>query len=148
MLLNSFYAFTATLGFAILFNIKGKNVFFVSLGGGIGWLFYLLCLNFKFSNTFALFVASIIVGIYSETMARFRKSPVTTFVVSALIPLVPGNGMYYTMYESVSGNASKALTTGIHTFASAGALAAGIILVSSSTKFIFIKKSSKAAYKS
>jgi len=85
-------------------------------------------------------MASIIIGIYSEIMARILKSPVTTFAVCAMIPLVPGNGMYYTMYESVNGNAAKALSTGVQTMASAGAIAVGVLLVSSVTKIINSKK--------
>ena len=144
MIVNSIYALLATLSFGILFNIRGKNLIFACFGGGIGWLFLLIFQQkFKLSSTFSLFIASIIIGIYSEIMARITKSPVTTFAVCAIIPLVPGNGMYYTMYESVNSNAAKALGTGIQTLASAGAIAAGIVLVSSGAKILSAKKSYK-----
>lgn len=143
MILNSFYALLSSLSFGILFNIRGKNLFIASIGAGIAWFFLLLFEhNFGFSTTFSLFIASIIIGVYSEIMARLLKSPVTIFAVCAIIPLVPGNGMYYTMYQSVNGNAAKALSTGIQTFASAGAIAAGILLISSATKLINIMKKS------
>ncbi|MNO98746.1 hypothetical protein D3C76_905000 [compost metagenome] len=64
------------------------------------------------------------------------KTPVTTFVICALIPLVPGGGMYYTMYEVVQGNIDKALSLGLETLASAGALALGIIFVSTLTRLM------------
>ena len=140
MILNSIYALLATFSFGILFNIRGKNLISACLGGGVGWLFLLIFeQKLKISPTFALFAASIIIGIYSEIMARILKSPVTTFAVCAIIPMVPGNGMYYTMYESVHGNTAKALSIGMQTLASTGALAAGIVLVSSCTKILNAK---------
>ena len=42
--------------------------------------------------------------------------------------------MYYTMYEIISGNSSKALELGLNTIANAGTLALGIIFVSTITK--------------
>lgn len=141
MILNSIYALLATLGFGVLFNIRGKNLISACFGGGIGWLFFLIFQEkLKLSPIFSLFAASIIIGIYSEIMARILKSPVTTFAVCAMIPLVPGNGMYYTMYESVNGSVDKALSTGIQTLGSAGAIAVGIVLVSSGTKILNAKK--------
>ena len=141
MILNSTYALLATFGFGILFNIRGRNLIFSCIGGGIGWLVLLIFQQkLNMSPTFSLFAASIIIGIYSEIMARILKSPVTTFAVCAIMPMVPGNGMYYTMYESVNGNAAKALSTGIQTLVSAGAIAVGIVLVSSGAKIISTKK--------
>lgn len=141
MIVNSLYALLASFSFGIIFNIRGKNICFASLGGGLGWFFLLLGQhNLGLSTTFSLFIASIMIGLYSEVMARILKSPVTVFAICAIIPLVPGNGMYYTMYESVNGNAAKALSVGIQTLASAGAIAAGILLVSSATKLINVTK--------
>ncbi|MBL4931119.1 threonine/serine exporter family protein [Clostridium paridis] len=133
----------ATFGFGIIFNIKGKNLVFASLGGGLGWLVYKLSLNHSNSATLALFISSIIFSAYSEILARILKSPVTTFIICALIPLVPGGGMYYTMYEIVQGNIDKSLELGLNTLASAGALALGIIFVSSITRIIITPKARK-----
>lgn len=140
MIQNSLYAFAATLGFCIIFNIKGKNLFFTSLGGAVSWFAYLILRDFQLSNTFSLFLSSVVLGLYSEIMARVLKAPVTTFVVCALIPLVPGSGMYYTMLESIQGNISKSLEVGLDTISSAGALAVGIVFVSSLPKLIKFKK--------
>ncbi|MDD7794039.1 threonine/serine exporter family protein [Clostridium sp. 'White wine YQ'] len=133
----------ATFGFGIIFNIKGKNLVFASLGGGLGWLVYKLSLTHSNSGTLALFISSIIFSAYSEILARILKSPVTTFIICALIPLVPGGGMYYTMYEIVQGNIDKSLELGLNTLASAGTLALGIIFVSSITRIIISPKPRK-----
>ena len=86
--------------------------------------------SLKLITISSLFISSIAFSVYSEICARILKTPVTTIIICALIPLVPGAGMYYTMYEIISGNSSKALELGLNTIANAGTLALGIIFVS------------------
>lgn len=38
-------ALIASLGFGVIFNIRGKNLFFATIGGGLSWLSYLLLKN-------------------------------------------------------------------------------------------------------
>ena len=141
MILNSFYAFLSSLGFGILFNIRGKPLIIASLGGGLAWLIYLISGRLQPSIVFSLFLASMVGSIYSEIMARIYKNPVTMFIICAIIPLVPGGGMYYATLEAVKGNFNVALTKGAETLFSAGAIAVGIVLVASiSTIFKKIKK--------
>ena len=134
MIYQSFFAFLASLGFGVLFNIKGKNLFFAALGGCLSWFVYLLFKTNNNSEIFSLFISSIAFSAYSEIFARVLKTPVTTIIICALIPLVPGAGMYYTMYEIISGNSYKALELGLNTLSSAGTLALGIIFVSTITR--------------
>lgn len=143
MIINVLYAFIASLGFCILFNIQHKNLIFASIGGSLGWFFYLLFINLKHSTAFSLFIASLIISLYSEICARLLKSPVTIFVICSMIPLVPGSGMYYTMFETVKGNIQKSLNIGIQTLINAGSIATAIILVSSLSKLITTFKMNK-----
>lgn len=141
MILNSFYAFLSSLGFGILFNIRGKNLIIASLGGGLAWLTYLISGRLQPSIIFSLFLASMVGSIYCEIMARIYKNPVTMFIICTIIPLVPGGGMYYATLEAVKGNLNVALTKGVETLFSAGAIAVGIVFVSSiSTVLKKIKK--------
>ena len=139
MILNTIYTLIATFSFSILANIRGKNLFFASLGGGITWFIYLLTTSHThIPNTFCFFIASIFAATYSEIMARVLRTPVTTLVISAIIPLVPGSGMYYTMFESVQGNVNASLNLGIQTLAIAGTIAVGVFFVSSIAKTMFL----------
>lgn len=140
LIFQTFSSFLATLGFGILFNIKGKKLFFAALGGGISWFFYSSSLKFNFSELASLFISALIFSSYCEIFARILKTPVTTLVICSLIPLVPGGGMYYTMLEAVNGNVSKSLDLGLNTLASAGTLALGIIFISTITKLITTHK--------
>ena len=136
-------SFFATFGFCIAFNIRGKKIIFAALGGAISWFFYSLPLQMGLSDISSLFISSVIFSVYSEVLARIFKTPVTTFVVCALIPLVPGSGMYYTMREAISGNISKSLELGLNTIASDGTLALGVLFVSTITRLIFSAKRKK-----
>lgn len=148
MVIKSIYALLASLGFGVLFNIKGKNLIFASIGGFLTWYIYLLVLKIGGSNTLGLFTASFAAGLYSEILARMLKSPVTIFSICSIIPLVPGGGMYYTMLESIQGNINKFLSTGLDTLSSAGAIAVGILLASSLTKVVLIVKRKRTSSQS
>ena len=136
MLLEVLSAFTASFAFGIIFNVKRKNLFFAAVCGALGWFVYKFSIKLGYSDTTAMFFASIAISGYSEIFARLLKTPVTTFVISALIPLVPGGGMYYTMVEAINGDVMSSLEIGIKTLALAGVLAIGVILVSTITKTI------------
>ena len=140
MILATFYSFLASLGFAFIFNIRGKNIIIASLGGGVSWLIYMIILNMHGSITVSLFAGAFVVSIYSEVMARIFKSPVTTYTICGIIPLVPGSGMYDTMFASISGNVTKATLAGLQTLTGAGAIAIAMVMVSSLCKLIFYKK--------
>ena len=136
MIIEVLSAFIASFAFGIVFNIKGKNLFFSALCGALGWFIYKFSLRIGSSDTTALFLASVGLSVYSEVFARILKTPVTTFVITALIPLVPGGGMYYTMYEAINGDIMKSLEIGLTTLANAGSLSLGVIFVSTVTRLL------------
>lgn len=122
-----FCAFMACEGFTLIFNIHGAGKLIGGLGGALGWLVYLLA----GSTIFAAFLAACAIGIFSEIMSRVRLCPVTCYILVALLPLVPGGGIYYAMRYCVTGNTQAFLDTLLHTFGIAAALAVGAMLVSS-----------------
>jgi uncharacterized membrane protein YjjB (DUF3815 family) len=122
---------TATLGMSILYNIKGKNLFFSPLGAGLTWLVYSIALGNESFSIYAVFLGSLAAGVYSEVMARLRRAPVTIFVICAIIPMVPGLRMMDTMLEILNGNTETAISLGVTTIITAGLIAIGIFVVSS-----------------
>lgn len=131
------YAFAACAAFSIVFNMRGKTLMFASLGGALGWLVYLLC-GPVHNDILQFFFATMAISVYSELMARVHKAPVTGYLLVALLPLVPGGGIYYTMEYCIVGNTDMFLETGLHTLGVAGALAMGILLVSSFVRLLNI----------
>lgn len=117
----------ACVGFALVFNIHGVGKVICGVGGALGWLVYLLA----GSTILAGFLASAAIGLYSEIMARLRRCPVTAYLLVALLPLVPGGGIYYAMSYCMVGDTERFLDTLLHTFGMASALAVGAMLTSS-----------------
>lgn len=131
-------AFLATVGFAIIFNIRGKKAVFASLGASLAAIVYYLGTYVWLWNDFiCLFSASIVFSIYAEVMARVLKAPVTTFIICALICYVPGGTMYYTMVELIQGNSGNAGQLLLEALIAAAALAIGIACVSTLTRLVF-----------
>lgn len=128
------YAFLACIGFAILFNIHGVGIFICAGGGGLGWLCYLLTAPLVHSDIIQSFFAALVISAWSELMARLRKCPVTSYLLVALFPLVPGGGIYYTMEHALNGETSQFLESLMHTLGMAGALAVGVLLVASAVR--------------
>lgn len=124
------YAFIACVAFCLVFNMRGKLIFFTSLGGAIGWFVYLLLSPLQ-NDIVQFFLATVVITLYSEIMARIHRVPVTGYLLIALLPMVPGGGIYYSMEYCIAGNTEMFLETGLHTLGIAGALALGILLVSS-----------------
>ena len=125
-----FYAFVACGGFAVIYNIHGLGILICAFGGGLGWLAYLLAapLGGDIAQTLC---AAIVIAVYSEVMARVRRCPVTGYLLVGIFPLVPGGGVYYTMEHAINGEIELFLSTFLHTLGVAGALAVGVLLVSS-----------------
>lgn len=137
LFLEIIYSFIGSLGFTVLFNVRGKSLYAASAGGALGWFIYkILLINNLTGSSTAIFIATIGISIYSEIMARILKQPVTVFIIAAMIPLVPGSGMYYTTFEAVQGNINGAVNYGLKTLYDAGTIAVGIILVSTIARIL------------
>lgn len=131
MWIAGFGAALGSLGFGYLFHIKGYKILISAFIGGVGGFVYAWALLDGHSNAVSLFLGSVAVSLLSEVFARYLKCPVTTFLICALIPLVPGGAMYYTMLEIVQGNNDLAIMKAIDTCVQACSIAFGFILVSS-----------------
>lgn len=124
------WAFLGTISFGIIFNIRGKNLIYASLGGLLAWVIYLLARGFGVEEVMAYFYAAIGMSFYAELMAIYRKAPVTVFIMSGMIPLVPGGGIFYTMQALIMKEYEVFIQKGTTTFGVAGGIALGILIAS------------------
>lgn len=130
------YSFVACVGFCFVFNIHGPGMLICGGGGALGWLVYLLADFITSSVILRFLLAAIVITLYSEIMARIRRCPVTGYLVIALLPLVPGGGIYETMRFCVQGDTQQFLSALVSTFGIAGALALGTVLGSSAIRIL------------
>lgn len=141
--LPCFWAFLACAGFAVAFNIHGVGILICCAGGALGWLSYLLALEWGLNDFLAALVAGIVISAWSEAMARLRKCPVTGYLLVAFFPLVPGGGIYYAMDHAIRGEMAEFANTLMHTLEFSGALALGVFLVSSAMRMTTAAKARK-----
>lgn len=124
------WSFIACVGFGLVFNIHGFGILICGFGGALGWLTYLLSQDLAGGEVVPAFFAAVIIAVYAEVMARLRRCPVTGYLQVALLPLVPGAGIYNAMRYCVDGQTDLFLSTLLHTFGVAAALAIGAMLSS------------------
>ena len=117
-------------GFAVLFCIKPKHIPFAAIGEALATLVYAIIdaagLNLFVSN----FVATVVCVVYSNILARVLKTPSMVFITAAIIPLVPGGSLFYTMSSIIQGNMLSAKVYGLNTLQVALGIAGGIVIES------------------
>ncbi len=123
--------FIACIGFCFLYNTHGKGVCFCALGGSAGWLAYLICVEFGSGDYIAAFAGAFTVALYGEIMARVRKFPATSYITTSILPLVPGASIYYSTVHLLNNDPEAFSARVIYVVGFAGALAVGLLLVSS-----------------
>ena len=129
-------SFIGTLGFGILFNIRGKKLWYAAIGGLLSWTIF-LALGFVISGEPVRYlIVAIVTTMYSEMMARALKTPASTFCIITLIPLVPGGSLYYTMTYALRGNLNAFISKAVYTLQLTVALALGIVIVISIDKYL------------
>lgn len=121
--------FSGTVAFAIIFNIPSRHFLPAGLIGVCGWFIYSLLISFSFSTHFSVFIATLFIALLSRYGAVIFKAPDTIFLISGIIPLVPGAGIYWTAYYLVANNLSQAQTEGAEALRISMAIALGIVII-------------------
>ena len=129
-------AFFGTLGFCVLFQLRGGKLWLGALGGLLSWSVFLALGTVLESEVLRYFIVSVLITVYSEVFARIMKTPTTTFCIVSLIPLVPGGSLYYSVTYALEQNWSAFMAKATYTFELAAALSAGILLVTAGTRTV------------
>ena len=101
----------AAASFSVLLHQPRNTILVSSVVSILGYSVFLLLKQ----STLAYFLASLLIGLCCELAARLMKRVATLFVTGAIIPLVPGIGLYRTMRFVVDGEYSRAVQTGAAT---------------------------------
>ena len=101
----------AAASFSVLLHQPRSTILVSSVVSILGYSVFLLLKQ----STLAYFLASLLIGLCCELAARLMKRVATLFVTGAIIPLVPGIGLYRTMRFVVDGEYSRAVQTGAAT---------------------------------
>lgn len=128
-------SFLSTVGFAVFFNTPKKVLVWVGLTGAVGWMMSLFLIRLGTAPAWAYLLATLSVAFLAETFAIRTKSPSTLFSIPGIYPLVPGYTLYQTMYYFTKNQLDVGLIALLDTLKNAGAIALGIIIMSSLGNF-------------
>lgn len=100
-------AFGGTFGFSAFLHIDKNKLFPVSIAGAFTWALFLATRHWSSNEMAGLFFASAVASVMAEIFARVMKAPSTVFLISMLVPLIPGGNLYYTMSHLVLGEGAQ-----------------------------------------
>lgn len=131
-------SFIGTVGFAIIYNVPKKYYFACGITGMAGWMMYLFVNSQDYmSSAVASFFGAFVVVLISRILTIYMKCPITVFLISGILPLVPGAGVYYTAYYIVTNQLTQAALKGIESLKIAFAIVMGIVIVVSIPRDVF-----------
>lgn len=130
ILYQTIESFFASLFFAILFGVRRRDLLCTAGAGAVCWFVYAV-VTAVVGEIPAYFLSAVATTIYCEIFARLLRTPTIVYLAAGVIPLVPGGGIYRTMLLCIQGTPEQALSACINTVSIAGAMAMGIMVVSS-----------------
>lgn len=122
-------AFIGTVGFAALFGTPRRYYLTCGFTGMVGWAVYVVLAWYTglLSVAGAAFFGALAVALTSDLLSVAQRCPTTVFLICGIIPLVPGGGIFWTVYYLVSDQLRLAATTGFTAIKVTIAIAGGII---------------------
>ncbi|CZR04022.1 MAG: threonine/serine exporter [Trichococcus flocculiformis] len=142
ILLEMVVAFVAVFFIAVTLEAPKRTLRYGAMAGGLGWGVYLVGLLFM-DIVAATFMASLFIAWIAHLFARYLKTPVTIYFIPAFITLVPGAGVYQSVYSFINKEYALAQQHLVLTLQISGAIALAIFIVDSLFGLVARIKASK-----
>ena len=130
LLIQLIASFVGSCSFAVVFKINKRHLVHVGFLGFITYFVYYSVLYFLPNVFTAAFVSTTVATAFGELFARKRHAPTIVYLVTGLIPIVPGADSYYCMKYLLEENMTMALSKLSSTVQVALGIAGGIVVVS------------------
>lgn len=131
ILLHSLGAFGGTLGYAIMLNAPKRTVLPASLIALLGYVIYAVLYQLTpVGEISSYFIATVIISVICELEARVMRMPSTIFLLTALVPLVPGYTFYCVMQAMVENNGPAVASYGLKAVQIVAVIAVGAAVTS------------------
>ncbi|TFD99935.1 MULTISPECIES: threonine/serine exporter family protein [Jeotgalibacillus] len=128
ILIQIITSFIAAAGFGIIFNAPKESLWKCGFVGMIGWMTYFLLFTFGIGEIPATVTAAFLIAVISQFYARVYKAPIIIYIVSGIIPLVPGGTAYNAMRAFATNDYNTAVQFAAKAFLISGSIAMGIVL--------------------
>ncbi|MCA1012044.1 threonine/serine exporter family protein [Halobacillus halophilus] len=120
-------SFFASAAFGIIYQAPRNTIIKCGLVGMIGWVIYISLVWEEVDSVPATLIASFVIAVVSQVLARIYKTPMIIFSVPGIIPLVPGSLAYDAMRSFVQNDYSVAISIAAKAFMISGAIAFGLV---------------------
>jgi uncharacterized membrane protein YjjB (DUF3815 family) len=121
---------------AFLFHFDGRRWPLVGLSGLAGWGTYLLGTAWGWGAVPSLFGGACAVAVWSESVARFVRTPAPAVLVGGIFPLVPGLTAFQALEALLRHQTALAGQRGSEALAAALAIALGVLTVSGAARLM------------
>lgn len=119
-----------TIAFSVMFLVPREYYRDCGIIGGLGWMIYWLGTGQGGLSPFiATLLATVFVSLASRINSARRKCPATIFLLPVIFPLVPGIGIYRTIYYLIMDEADTSGEYARQAFGVAVAIVLGIMIV-------------------
>ncbi len=136
-------SFFAAAFFSMLSGVPNRNIPATSLLSGFAYVIFDLLDMLAGQLAAGYFFASMFIAIGSYIFARVLKAPSTVFIYPAMIPLVPGLGIYRTMYSLVTRDYDGFRTYGTDPIVAALSMAMALAVSALFSRLVFSRKKKK-----
>ncbi len=132
-----------SIAFAVIFRVEARHLPHTGIIGLLTYLVYYTILYFDMHLFIASFACTAFAALYSEIYARTKRAPTIVLLSPAVIPIVPGADLYYTMQHLLASRWEIAMSYLTRTLAVGLGIAGGIVVVSIAFR-IFVEHYGKA----
>ena len=94
-------SFIGTIAYAVMFQVPRRFYIGCGITGSVGWMIYKLA-SVYCSVAVASFIGTVCTVLVARMLTVRLKCPITIFLISGIITLVPGAGIYFTAYYLVT----------------------------------------------
>ncbi len=132
--------FGATIFYCIIMQLPKKALWISSLSSALTYIVYRVAFLSIESEYMGYLAASCFAALSAEILARACKMPATIFIFPAVIPLVPGLGLYRTMLCLVQSDMSGFASEGTKTLIISGIIAVTVAVMNALFRNILKRK--------
>ncbi len=104
-------SFIGTIAYAVMFQVPRRFYIGCGITGSVGWMIYKLA-SVYCSVAVASFIGTVCTVLVARMLTVRLKCPITIFLISGIITLVPGAGIYFTAYYLVTNQLAMAAVKG------------------------------------
>ena len=119
-------AFVGTVGFAMLVHVPKKSWLPSGLIAACAYLVYYLLTQAGLPDPMGIFIGSLFGSLCGQLCARKMKTIGTVFLMSAIVPVVPGLGLYRMMAYLGQGRTEAGVDLGIQAMITIAMIALGM----------------------